>query len=179
MYSYLMYLSIIIGTYYSRDSLALHWNKWRRVNNLVSRNTQNKILIIWYSLVMIAKVIWISILQYTNNTVTCVGKNKYEISYVINRKLYKFHTQVKRGPVPILQIIDHDDNDVTRIVLPYMGPKFNGHTIASTPDILGYRSLSFELSNGESYTCNGDNDITIAPHIPEESTPKYDVVEDK
>lgn len=108
---------------------------------------------------MILKILWIHMLQYLNTTVICIDKNTYEVSYVINKKLYKFHTYVKRGPVPILHIFDQDANDVTRDVLPYMGPKYNGHTIASTPYTLKYEYLSFELCNGKSYTCKGIEDI--------------------
>lgn len=162
MYNYCIYLSLLYFFWYNyKNTIVSKWNKFNELNNLMSKRTQNKMLIIWYSLVMIGKIMWISVLQYTNSTVVCIGKNKYEVSYVINGKLYKFQTNVHKGPTPILQIIDNNDHDVTRLVLPYMGPKFNGHgTISPTPNLLGYKSLTFETSLGESYTCL-ENDIII------------------
>jgi hypothetical protein len=174
MYNYLVYLPIIMITCYScnsiywrninrlvsiNNSLCIYWGNWRSINKLVSRNNKNKVSIIFYSITMIVKILWISILQYFNNTVISIDKNIYEVSYVINNKLYKFHTCVQRGPVPILQIIDQDDNDVTSRVLPYMGPKYKGHALEPSPYTLKYESLSFELCNGNSYTCKGTEAI--------------------
>jgi hypothetical protein len=138
------------------------WIKWNELNTLVSRRTHNKILIIWYSLILLAKVIWINILQYTNSTVIRIDKNKYEISYVINNKLFKFHTYIHKGPLPIIQIIDNNDCDVTTVVLPYLGPQFKGHgNISPTPSLMGYESLTFEMSTGDSYTFNNKNIIEL------------------
>lgn len=162
MYNYITSLLIFYQLWlYSRDTIKAKWAKWNELNTLMSRRTQNRILIIWYSMVMLFNIVWISMLQYINNTVVCVGKNKYEVSYVISGKLYKFQTKVHRGPIPILQIIDDNDHDVTSLILPYMGPQFKGHdTIPPTPTLLGYESLTFETSNGTSYTCT-ENDIIM------------------
>jgi len=161
MYNYLVYLSIIYIIYYSKNIIRKKWSKWIALNKLMSQRTQNKYLIIWYSLCMIYKIIWLSMVQYLNNTVVCIGKNKHEVSYVINGKLYKFHTSTHRGPVPILQIINNDDIDVTKLVLPYMGPQFKGHGIIPTPHLLGYSSLTFEMSNGESHNYDENDNIKL------------------
>jgi len=162
MYNFLMYFSVLCTiVYYCKNTIISKWSKWNQLNVLMSKRTHNKVLIIWYSLCMIYKIIWLRILQYVNTTVVCIGKNKYQVSYVINNKLYTFHTPIHRGPIPILQIIDDNDNDVTRLVLPYMGPQFKGHgtSMAPTPTLLGYKSLTFEMCTGDSYTCLGDDHI--------------------
>ena len=55
-----------------------------------------------------------------------------------------------RGPAPVLQISDDEGYDVTRAVLPFMGPKYNWHGMGITPKNLRYESLAFEYSDGES-----------------------------
>ena len=108
--------------------------------------------IVWYTIYITRQLIWIHILQYLNNTVKKVGKNSYEISYVINGKLYKLITSTKRGPSPVLQIVSKTDDDVTALILPYMGPLYDCHNMDITPAMLGHESLLFELGNGTEYT---------------------------
>lgn len=125
-------------------------------------NKSKKILkIVWYTMYITRHLIWIRILQYLNNTVITVGKNSYEISYVINGKLYKMITSTKRGPAPVLQVINSTDEDVTAFILPYMGPMYDWHNVDVTPAMLGQESLLFELGNGNEYTYSSQDKINL------------------
>lgn len=78
-----------------------------------------------------------------------VGKNLYEISYTLTGKKYKMLVRVKRGPCPIESIRDEADNDITELVLPYMGPSFDWYgERPPRPEVFGCKKLTIENSNG-------------------------------
>lgn len=160
MYNYIVYFGIIYYMYYSRNNIHKKWLKWLQLNKLFSEKTNNIFLIQWYSLKMTSKILWVSIIQYLNNTVVCVDKNKYEVSYVIKGKLYKFYTITNRGPTPILKIMNNDIN-VTNLVVPYLGPKFKGHNIDLSPQLLGYSSLTFQMKDDKIYKYSEDDIIKL------------------
>lgn len=93
---------------------------------------------------------YISIFQRINNNVTLIGKNKYEVKYILNGKPYKMIITPHRGPSPILQITDHNFTDITDHILPYMGPRYDWHGYEHEVclDMLGVKSLTFEFADG-------------------------------
>ena len=130
------------------------YNKWIRLNSLVSTNQKTKLAIIGVSLKLIFQAIWISIIQYLNKTVKKIGRNKYQITYVVEGKLYKLVVNVTRGPSPVLQIINQSNEDITSTIMPYIGPDYNWHNSQFTPEFFNCDSLSFELSDSSEYTVN-------------------------
>lgn len=125
-----------------------YYSKWNKLNNMVSTKYKNRFFIFWFSIKLLLELIYISMLQYLNKSLVQIDKNNYELKYVINGKLYKNRFKIKRGPKPILQIIDDNLEDVTDIIIPYLGPNYNWHGNKMSPKILGYNSLVFELSDG-------------------------------
>ena len=75
------------------------------------------------------------------------------------RKGFKMFVIPTRGPSPVMNITDENSNDVTKMVLPYMGPNYNWHGISITPKNLEYEQLSFQLSNGSNYTYNSTDSM--------------------
>ena len=146
---YLLDIHLIV-----KNELVVKYNKWIRLNSLVSTNHKTKLAIILVSLKLIFQAIWISMLQYVNKTVKKVGRNKYEISYVVEGKLYKLVVNVTRGPSPVLQVINQSNEDITTRIMPYIGPDYNWHNTYFTPEFFKCDSLSFELSDGTEYTVN-------------------------
>lgn len=144
---YLLDIHLIV-----KNELVVKYNKWIRLNSLVSTNQKTKIAIIIVSLKLIFQAIWISFLQYVNKTVKKLGKNKYEISYVVEGKLYKLLVTVTRGPSPVLQVINNSNEDITTKIIPYIGPDYNWHNSQFTPEFFNCDSLSFELADGSEYT---------------------------
>ena len=96
-----------------------------------------------------------------NNSVTKFNNKTYEVSYVINGKLYKMLVVPKRGPLPVLQISDESQNDVTDHILPYMGSRYDWYGENLNPKYFGYKSLTFELSDGNEYTFTNDSNMNI------------------
>lgn len=141
------------------------YSRFRSLNQLVSnvgaqRNLQNPVnkgtnlrttfTIIWISLCMVVKAMYITLCQKLNKSVHKIGKNLYEIRYVIEGRMYRMLVAPKRGPTRILQVIDEDDNDITDEVLPYLGPQELGtHGCFLTPRHLGKQTLVFNTHNGD------------------------------
>lgn len=135
-----------------KNVMVNKYYRWKELNNLVSTTETNKLNIFMISMKLIIQTVYIAFLQYINKTVRKIGRNTYEISYVIDGKLFKMIVISKRGPTPILQISDDKQNDVTEQILPYMGPQYDWHNTHFSPEFFGTKSLIFELLDGTEYT---------------------------
>ncbi len=125
------------------------YRRWKSLNNLVSTQYKNDFMIMWISVTILLKVVYYAFLQKINRTVHRTGMNKYEISYVIHGKVYKMVAKVRRGPARVLQVIDENDNDVTDLIDPYLGPNGDFHNSCITPNFFSKKILTFNLENGE------------------------------
>jgi len=133
-----------------QNAIILKYNKWKTLNTMVSQKYNNKYMVFLSSMILVFQTLYISLIQYLNKTVKQVKKDTYLVTYVINGKVYKMFVIPQRGPSPVLQISDHEGYDVTRVVLPFMGPNYNWHGMGITPKNLLYESLAFEYADGES-----------------------------
>lgn len=100
-------------------------------------------MIFYISLKLLVKSMYIYLCQLLNKSVVKLNLDMYEVNYVIRGKLYKVIVKPKRGYDNILQVIDENSNDVTSNVLSYHGPNRNWHGMNYTPEMLGYKSLTF------------------------------------
>jgi hypothetical protein len=130
------------------ETIEHKYSKWKQLNNLVSVKHRNKCSIITVSIGMILKSLYLSFIQYLNNSVKKINKNQYEVSYIINGKLYKMVVSPMRGPAQILQIIDHNENDVTDNILCYVGPRYDWHNTKFTPNFFNCEFLTFQMADG-------------------------------
>jgi hypothetical protein len=144
-----------------KDTAVIKYRRWRRLNQLVSTTERNNVRIAWISFKMVMYTLYITFLQYMNTSVRKLDRKTYEVTYVINGRLYKMIVVPKRGPIPVLQISNDRENDVTDYVLPYMGPQYNWHGSRLTPQFFGYHSLTFELGDGTDRIYEGNNQIDI------------------
>jgi len=108
---------------------------------------------------ILAKSMYISAMQKINKTVLKLGKNVYEVSYTINGKLYKMLVSPNRGPSQILMVCDENNNNITELVIPYMGPNYDWHGNNITPGFFGCKELTFSLYNGTDYTYTLDEQL--------------------
>jgi len=139
------------------------FKKFRRLNSLVATSETDNFKIIYVSLKLIAKASYILFIQYMNNSVTRIdGGKSYELTYVINGRIYKLIVTPVRGPVPIMQISNDAGEDVTDIVLPYMGPQYDWHYREFAPRFFGYKSLTFELADGSEQTYEDSESFPVA-----------------
>lgn len=101
---------------------------------------------------MIFGILYVTILQKLNKSIVKIDKNKYEITYVINGKLYKMLVSPTRGPALVLQVSNELQNDITDEIIPFLGPNYNFHGQDFSPNYLNHQLLTFELFNGEEKT---------------------------
>ena len=135
-----------------KKSIVSKYIKWKRLNRLVSKIETDNIRVIWISLKILIRTFYVAFIQYINNSVRKLDNKTFELTYVINGKMYKMIAIPKRGPAPILQISNDLGDDVTDLILPYMGSQYDWHGSIFKPEFFGYRSLTFELGDGSEHT---------------------------
>lgn len=95
------------------------------------------------------KYLYLKFLQNIYKTVLHVNKNNYEIQYILHDNIYKVKTKVRRGPSPIIRIMDHQQNDITNEIRTYLGPNEDFHGQSLKPLDLGYEKIHFILRHGK------------------------------
>jgi hypothetical protein len=86
---------------------------------------------------------------FTNEPIK-IGRNKYLFTYTLNNKDYCLIINKKSGPKKILQAIDENNNDITRLITAFAGPDEDFHNSKITPKTLKYQEVTLNTSNGES-----------------------------
>lgn len=158
-YIYLSCFTCIFTTFFLFDgyqiitnTIVFQYKRWRQLNELVSYQYKNAFSIFWYSFILISKAFYLSFLQYMNNSIKKIDKNNYEISYLIDGKMYKMIVKPHKGPACILQVIDENNKDITDEIIPYLGPENDWHGRKFSSKDFKKKSLTFELGNGEERT---------------------------
>jgi hypothetical protein len=124
-------------------------SKFKQLNNVISNQSKNKnkYKIIIQSLIIVFKVLKVSIIQKMYNNVSLLNKNTYIIQYVIAGKLYKNVIIPYRGPCPILQISNENDDDLTDVIMPYSGNCYDFQMLK--PSFFSCDKLIFQLNSGD------------------------------
>lgn len=97
---------------------------------------------------ILLKTLYLSFIQYMNTSIVKIDNDTYVLSYVIEGILYRTIITPSKLGHPVLLVSDNASNDVSDIVLPYLGPSYNWHGLALTPASLGFDRLIFEMSDG-------------------------------
>jgi len=167
-YLYLTCGAVIIGTFFFLNghqivthTIVTNYTRWKNINNLLSGQYTNIFYVFWYSLALINKALYLSFIQYMNNSVKKINKNTYEISYLVNGKMYNMIITPIKGPARILQVIDENNEDVTDMVLPYAGPINDWHGRSFTPKDFKRSTLTFELGCGREITFKEDQTLNV------------------
>jgi hypothetical protein len=114
------------------------------------------------ALMVFSEAIYITLVQKLNKSVKKIDRHTFEITYVINGKLYKMRVKPKRGPSPVLQISNEEQSDVTDQVLPYMGPSYDWHGNTFSPDCFGHQTLVFEFADGSEITFEQKSTVSLS-----------------
>lgn len=161
-------LSLIVGSFIyldgyniTKNTIVPKWKRFRKVNKLVSKNYKGIFRILYISISLIIKALWINIIQYMNNTIIKIDKNTYIITYVVNGNIYKMKVTKLRGPSKVLMVTDENNEDVSDIIIPYMGVEQNFHNNKYKVDFFKRKELAFQLSNGDEKVFEGDNEIVL------------------
>jgi hypothetical protein len=136
------------------------YRKFRELNKLVETRYKTIGMIVWVSICMIAKMWWLNFLHWANNAVEHIDKKTVVVSYMLNGKMYKIVTRPRRGPTGVLLICEGEE-DVSDLVMPFMGPNDDWHGFVFTPTFWGKESLTFYLSSGEQKTFSKEEPIQL------------------
>ena len=145
-----------------REYITIKKNKLKSLYELVSTRHTSRFMIIFISCKMLSQAFYQNLLHYLDNSISKIDKNKYELKYVINGKLYKKIIKPDRGPIPVISVINENGCDVTEEILPYMGPNNNFHNEKFSPKFFGYNKLIFEMLNGSIFIFHSSEDIYIS-----------------
>ena len=138
--------------------LLLFYISYYLVNNYKDRIKIYTTPIKLYTL-FILEHLWIELLQKINKTVTRVGFNKYEITYIINNIKYKLIVKVQNGPCKYLLVLNENDEDVTNMIKPYLGPSNDFHKQVYTPISLGHKELCCLTLDGQEVNFRGYDNL--------------------
>ena len=142
-------------------SVVTNYRRLKQLFNLVSPQYNNIFSVVWCSLVLIGKALYLSALQYFNNSVKRINKNTYEISYLVNGKTFKMLVTPIKGPSRVLQVSDENKEDVTELVLPFLGPRNDWHGRTFTSKDFKRKTLTFELGDGEEKTFEEEEALSV------------------
>ena len=139
------------------------YQHWTKINKLLTTRHESKCKIFLKTLKFTGKLIYLAILQYLNSSVLKIGYNTYMVKYLIAGKMYKMIIKPKRGPAPVLQVIDDLGFDVTNEVLPYMGPNFDWHhnRDLNFEEVFDSTDLTFNMASGDAHTGVISADIIV------------------
>lgn len=91
-----------------------------------------------------------------------VEKNMYDITYALYWNTYKIRIHKTPGRCPYKQFVNEDTGeDVTTLLLQYVGPDYNFHGLLYTPSMFHINNLRVIYQNDNSVLLAKDDLITI------------------
>lgn len=150
----------LVGLFAFRKKIQESISDFRDLFTVVRRREDNDLSAFIKSLGIVRKMYWLRLLHYLNNNIEHVNSKRMKLTYTHNGKIYRIAVNVRKGPCPILNIIDEEGKNVTQEVLPYMGPAYDFHGQRVTPSICGRKKLIFETIH-DSYLFEEHDEIII------------------
>lgn len=165
---YIIIPIVVSGLFFYFDGpkfVKYKYGKTKELYQLVStkyktRDCGTRLKILWWSLVILCQALYITIIQTLNNSVVKkTSSNTYEIRYVLSGKIYKLVVIPKKGPKNVLQVIDDNNQDITNLIVPYLGPAEDWHSSKFKPSFFNRKTLTFNLSSSDDVTFTQDEEI--------------------
>jgi uncharacterized protein DUF5772 len=85
----------------------------------------------------------------------------YNLYYTNGSNEYCVKFSNRAGPTRFIKVVDENDKNVTDNIKSFYGISKNFHGIPTSPNLLGYKSLSFIMLGSEVKTFTGDEIIII------------------
>lgn len=127
-----------------------NYNKYKKYKQLLSIRYTCITHIWWYGSCLLVNIAWCRFKQTVMSNIKKISRRKWVLSYTINGELYKIIIHKKSGPFPIILAIDEDGNDITDMVIPYVGANNDFHRCHITPKYFNKKEITFETADGES-----------------------------
>lgn len=152
----LIFLVILYFCYFNYEYFKKVYNKWVKLNNVISLKYKSPIIINIVSFYIIIKYMYYYIIQYLTSNVKKIDKNTYEITYIISGKIYKMRVKTKRGPSIYEKIENEKGEDVTHL-LSFFGP----HIVKLSPLTFNQEKMIFYTIYDEIKTFEKNDIIDI------------------
>ena len=163
MYIYFYLFISLILFYYSQIYLVIYnkYKQYKQINTVMNTVgiSKRKVAVQFYNIMK--TYICLKFFQYINKSVKRIGARSYELTYILDGKLYKLIIDPPLNMNPVIQVSTDEYDDVTDLIIPYMGPHYDWHGYVFCPRFFGHKSLTFELSDGNSLTFHNNEDIKI------------------
>lgn len=122
-------ISFILGGFYifkksHPDYIKVKYQKWVSLNSMMATKYKSPSMVKIMSVYMIFKFLYLQTLQYLTNTVVKIDKNSYEITYLINGKIYKMVVKTERGPLSYYKILNDKNENIIDEISQYYGPHY-------------------------------------------------------
>lgn len=131
------------------------------LNTLVRTTKKTNLRSFLISCKMVVQLFWVNILHTINNSIEYPDKHRFVLTYVADGRLYKMASARRKGPPLVLLVLDENGEDVSDLVIPFLGPERNWHKNSFTPNFWGKKRLVFELSDGRAETFEKNDTIII------------------
>jgi len=95
--------------------------------------------------------------QEINKNCIKLDHNRYQVTFFIENKFYRFIIKPTRGPTPLVLIKDENEVDVTSDVLSFI----NGYKGIQklTPKTIGYKAINIYSKDGEETSTTYENEV--------------------
>jgi hypothetical protein len=162
MYFYLLTSLCIAGFgYLYKEKIIKNYRDFRELNKFLETRHKGIGKILYVSIEIVCKKFWFEFLQKINNSIERIDKNTSVLTYNLDGRLYKIVLDHRKGPALVLLVTDENSEDVTTLVVPFIGPKRDWHKREFTPKFWGKKRLYFELSTGENKTFSEEDIIKL------------------
>lgn len=138
------------------------YSRVKRLGGAVALYNKNFAVVLIKIFMILLQVLYLSIIQRMYNPVKKINNNEFEVTYVIKGKMYKMVVRPRLGPPPVLQISNENGEDVTDIVLPYMGPRYDWNGRNFSPSFFNCNSLTFEFYDATEITFTQDTPLNLS-----------------
>ena len=136
-----------------KDTVQTNYNRYKMLSVLCNGTGRSKSSLIFAAMKLMFNLMCCTFIQKLNNRLVAVDPSgKFVLTYVIKGRMYRMLIEPPKGPCPVLQIINDSEEDVTDIVRPFMGPKYDWYGEKPPLIDMGYSSLTIINGEGEEQT---------------------------
>jgi hypothetical protein len=131
-----------------KDDIKLYYAQFGELQELSRSQHKGRIKIFYATAELAIKYMYYGDNKKSGDNVLKLGKNKFEVTYVVNGETYKMVVMPRKGPRHIQSVTDQSGEDVTDMVAVYAGPCEDFHGLDVTPGLLNKTCLVFECADG-------------------------------
>ena len=166
-YYYILFIFILSFYYFSPHIksgyryISDKYNQSRKFKEVIAKDKSDiyMIGIMFSTIITVGYIMFISYIQtfITSFCIKEISKNTYELELFVKNKLLKFRVKIPRGPSQILQILDNNNNDITKEIEPYL----NTNIVDIHLEDINKEEIQILFGNGDFKNIKKDNILKI------------------